>query len=47
MNYYKKQEIINARERIKEEKMPIVKVLRLANKRENLQTSEREHYKGI
>ena len=32
MNYYKKQEIIKANERIKEEKMPIVKVLRLANK---------------
>ena len=32
MNYYKKQEIINARERIKEEKMSIVKVLQLANK---------------
>lgn len=32
MNYYKKQEIIKANERIKEEKMPIVKVLQLANK---------------
>lgn len=32
MGYYKKQEIIKAMERIKEEKMPIVKVLQLANK---------------
>ena len=32
MNYYKKQEIIKANERIKEEKMLIVKVLQLANK---------------
>ncbi len=32
MGYYKKQKIIKAMERIKEEKMPIVKVLQLANK---------------
>lgn len=32
MGYYKKQEIIKANERIKEEKMPIVQVLKLANK---------------
>ncbi len=32
MSYYKKQEIIKANERIKEEKMPIVQVLKLANK---------------
>ena len=32
MGYYKKQEIIKASERIKEEKRPIVQVLKLANK---------------
>lgn len=32
MGYYKKQKIIKAMERIKEKKMPIVKVLQLANK---------------
>lgn len=32
MNYYKKQEMIKAKQRLDEEKMPIVKVLQLANK---------------
>lgn len=32
MNYYRKQEIIQAKKRLEEEKMPIVKVLQLANK---------------
>ena len=32
MNYYRKQEIIKASKRLGEEKMPIVKVLQLANK---------------
>ena len=32
MNHYRKQEIILAKKRIEEEKMPIVKVLRIANK---------------
>lgn len=32
MNHYKKQEMIKAKKRLDEEKMPIVKVLQLANK---------------
>ena len=32
MNYYKKQEILKAKQRLDEEKMPIVQVLRLADK---------------
>ena len=32
MNHYRKQEIIKATKRLDEEKMPIVKVLQLANK---------------
>lgn len=32
MNHYRKQEIIKAKERLDEERMPIVKVLQLANK---------------
>ena len=32
MNHYKKQEIIKAQKRLTEEKMPIVKVLQLADK---------------
>ena len=39
MNYYKKQEIIQAKKRLEEEKMPIVKVLQLAN-REFITTDE-------
>lgn len=32
MNHYRKQEMIKAKKRIEEEKLPIVKVLQLANK---------------
>ena len=39
MNHYRKQEIIQAKKRLEEEKMSIIKVLQLANK-EGITTDE-------